>query len=98
MDQEPQVNNQASTEEKQPREHSASHFRIQFRPEEQIFSATTRLHGLQKNDVVMVQAEHGLEPARLLSVVPGWPEESPPQEGHALNHHQAVHQGRSGQI
>lgn len=75
MNQEKNTNNQSDPEDKQPGERLASHFRVQFRPEEQIFSATTRLHGLQKNDVVMVQAEHGLEPARLLSIVPGWPAE-----------------------
>jgi cell fate regulator YaaT (PSP1 superfamily) len=77
MKQETQNNNQDTAEEKLDKERSASHFKVQFRPKEQIFSASTRLHGLQKEDVVMVQTEHGLEPARLLSLVPGWPEKEP---------------------
>jgi len=64
-------------EEKHPLEHSVSHFKVQFRQKEHLFSASTRLQGLQKDDVVMVQTEHGLEPARLISVVPGWPEKEP---------------------
>jgi cell fate regulator YaaT (PSP1 superfamily) len=74
MNQEQNNNNQVAAEEKRPQENSVGYFKIQFRPEKQLFSASTRLQGLQKNDVVMVQAEHGLEPARLISVVPGWPE------------------------
>ncbi len=81
MNQEPKTNNQAGTEKKQASERSISHFRVQFRHEEQVFSASTRLHGLKKDDVVMVQSEHGLEPARLLSVVPGWPKSEPPAKG-----------------
>ena len=56
-----QNNNQVAAEEKRPQENSVGYFKIQFRPEKQLFSASTRLQGLQKNDVVMVQAEHGLE-------------------------------------
>jgi cell fate regulator YaaT (PSP1 superfamily) len=75
-----QNNNKITAEEAGPKERPVSHFKVQFRPENQAFSASTRLQGLQKDDVVMVQAEHGLEPARLLSVVPGWPEkESSPK-------------------
>ena len=84
MNQEPKNNNQVTTEERRPQERSVSHFKIQFRPKEQAFSASTRLQGLQKNDVVMVQAEHGLEPARLISVVPGWPEKEPSKKTASL--------------
>lgn len=49
-------------------------FKVQFRPAEQIFSAVTKLQGLKKDEVVMVQTEHGLEPARVLAIVPLWPE------------------------
>jgi cell fate regulator YaaT (PSP1 superfamily) len=80
MDQEPKNTNQVAAEEKQHTERSVGHFKIQFRPEEQIFSAPTRLQGLQKDDVVMVQTEHGLEPAKLLSAVPGWPEKESPKK------------------
>ena len=66
-----------TAEEKHPQERSVSHFKVQFRRKEHLFSASTRLQGLQKDDVVMVQTEHGLEPARLISVVPGWPEKEP---------------------
>jgi len=80
MNQEQNNNNQVATEEKRAKERSVNHFKIQFRPKEQLFSASTRLQELQKNDVVMVQAEHGLEPARLVSVLPGWPETKPSKE------------------
>jgi len=84
MIQEPKNNNQVTTEERRPQERSVSHFKIQFRPKEQVFSAATRLQGLQKDDVVLVQVEHGLEPARLISAVPGWPEKEPSKETTAL--------------
>ncbi len=77
MNQENKNNNPATAEEKHPQERSLSHFKVQFRRKEHLFSASTRLQGLQKDDVVMVQTEHGLEPARLISVVPGWPEKEP---------------------
>ena len=34
-----------------------------------------RLQELQKNEVVMVQTDHGLEPAIALCIVPLWPEQ-----------------------
>ncbi|MBW2467071.1 MAG: hypothetical protein JRF02_07205 [Deltaproteobacteria bacterium] len=74
MNQETKNDYPAKAEESQPPKQSVSHFKVQFRPAEQLFSASTRLQGLQKNEVVMVQTEHGLEPARLLSYIPGWPE------------------------
>ncbi len=77
MNQENKNNNPVTAEEKHPQERSVSHFKVQFRRKEHLFSASTRLQGLQKDDVVMVQTEHGLEPARLISVVPGWPEKEP---------------------
>jgi cell fate regulator YaaT (PSP1 superfamily) len=77
MNQENKNNNPVTAEEKHPQERSLSHFKVQFRQKEHLFSASTRLQGLQKDDVVMVQTEHGLEPARLISVVPGWPEKKP---------------------
>ena len=80
MNQDPKNNTQATPKERRPQERSVGHFKVQFRPQDQSFSAATRLQGLQKNDVVMVQAEHGLEPARLLSAVPGWPEKETTRE------------------
>ena len=85
MNQQPNNNEQqAPAEESTPQESVASHYKVQFRPEEQIFSALSRLQGLQKNDVVMVQTEHGLEPARLAAIVPGWPEKEAAKEAFPL--------------
>ncbi len=80
MNQEIKNNSQAKEEENPSPEKTASHFKVQFRPNEQIFSASTRLQGLQKNEVVMVQTEHGLEPARLITTVPCWPATEAAQE------------------
>jgi cell fate regulator YaaT (PSP1 superfamily) len=77
MNQQAENNSQAAAAERQPKEHSFGHFKVQFRAKEQVFSAITRLQGLQKNDVVMVQTDHGLEPARVLSGIPEWPVEEP---------------------
>ena len=84
MNQESENNNQMTAEETHPKERSVGHFKVQFRPNEQIFSASTRLQGLQTDDVIMVQTEHGLEPARLFSVVPGWPEKEPSKKATPL--------------
>jgi len=62
-----------------------SHFKVQFRPQNQIASATTRLQGLLKDEVVMVQTDHGLEPARLVAAVPVWPEKDIPGDAIQLN-------------
>jgi len=80
MNQETINNTPAAAEENQSPTNPASHFKIQFRPKEQIFSASTRLQGLQKDEVVMVQTDHGLEPARLIAAVPGWPEKEPSKD------------------
>ena len=77
MSQQPENNNQVLAEEKRPKERLLSHYKVQFRPAEQIQSASTRLQGLQKDEVVMVQTDHGLEPARVLAVVPLWPDREP---------------------
>ena len=66
---------QKTAPENSGEENLANHFKIQFRPNEQICSAATRLQGLKKDEVVMVQTEHGLEPARVLAIVPLWPQE-----------------------
>ena len=84
MNQESENNNQMTAEETHPKERSVGHFKVQFRPNEQVFSASTRLQGLQTDDVIMVQTEHGLEPARLFSVVPGWPEKEPSKKATPL--------------
>ena len=84
MNQESENNNQMTAEETHPKERSVGHFKVQFRPNEQSFSASTRLQGLQTDDVIMVQTEHGLEPARLISAVPGWPEKEPSKKATPL--------------
>jgi len=77
MNQQAENSSQAEAEERSPKERSFGHFKVQFRPKEQVFSSITRLQGLQKNDVVMVQTDHGLEPARVLSGISEWPAEEP---------------------
>jgi cell fate regulator YaaT (PSP1 superfamily) len=71
-------------EENLQSERLTNHFKIQFRPAEQIYSASTRLQGLKHDEVVMVQTEHGLEPARVLAIVPLWPDEETSLETAAL--------------
>ena len=84
MNQENKNNTQAAAEENPSQKIPASHFKVQFRPKEQLFSASTRLQGLQKDEVVMVQTDHGLEPARLIAAVPGWPEKEPAKDAALL--------------
>ena len=67
-------NNQDPAPENNQKEMVANHYKVQFRPAEQVCSASTRLQGLKKDEIVMVQTDHGLEPARVLAVVPLWPE------------------------
>jgi cell fate regulator YaaT (PSP1 superfamily) len=80
MNQLQEENNQAATAENRQKERPVSHYKVQFRPAEQLVSASTRLQELQKAEVVMVQTDHGLEPARVRSMVPLWPEEEPSQD------------------
>jgi len=75
--QEQEKNSQATAGDNRQKESLINHVKIQFRPAEQIFSASTRLRGLRKDEVVMVQTDHGLEPARVLTLVPLWPEKGP---------------------
>jgi len=80
MDQQQENNSLAPAEENRPQERLVSHYKVQFRPAEQICSAATRLQGLQKDEVVMVQTDHGLEPARVVAIVPEWPDREPTRE------------------
>lgn len=41
-------------------------YKIQFRDNEQVFSALSRIDNLQAGDVVMIQTDHNLEPATIL--------------------------------
>ena len=84
MDQET-LNSEAAPEAAAPPKNSISYFKVQFRLHEQIMSASTRLQGLQKGDVVMVQTDHGLEPARLVAPVPVEPERDIPGNELPLN-------------
>jgi cell fate regulator YaaT (PSP1 superfamily) len=80
MNQQQQENSQAPANEDRQKERLIKHYKVQFRPAEQIWSASTRLQDLHKDEVVMVQTDHGLEPARLLTIVPLWPDAAPPKE------------------
>lgn len=51
-------------------------YRIQFRTDEQLMTASARINNLQKNEVVMVQTVHGPEPAVTVNRAPKWPEDS----------------------
>lgn len=77
------MNSQAEETPKQPEEtkpaeeSSLDFYKIQFRAEGQIYSASSRLNNLCKKEMVMVQAEQGLEPAIILGSAPKWPKNSP---------------------
>jgi len=75
MNQQQEENSQAQVIETRQKERLINHYKVQFRPAEQLWSAATRLQELQKNEVVMVQTDHGLEPAIALCIVPLWPEQ-----------------------
>jgi len=72
------------SEENSQQKRLVNHFKVQFRPAEQIFSASSRLQGLLTGEVVMVQTDHGLEPARVAAQVPEWPELEPARESGTL--------------
>ena len=80
MNQQQENSSQSTVAENRQSEKLANHYRVQFRPAEQLLSASTRLQELRKDEVVMVQTDHGLEPARVLSIVPLWPEQETPAE------------------
>jgi hypothetical protein len=96
MNQQQEDNSNSPAEESRKKERQVSHYKVQFRPAEQLWSASTRLYELQKGEVVMVQTDHGLEPARLLTIVPLWPEQEPSKE--TVDHYQKGDPGRSCQI
>jgi cell fate regulator YaaT (PSP1 superfamily) len=84
MDQQQEENSQASVYEEKQKKRLINHYKVQFRPAEQICSASTRLQELHKDEMVMVQTEHGLEPARVIAIVPLWPALQPPKETASL--------------
>jgi cell fate regulator YaaT (PSP1 superfamily) len=73
MNQQPQKDQQPGPPEKKQDSRPIDYYKIRFRHAEHDFSAATRLQNLLKDEVVMVQTEHGLEPARVLSSAPDWP-------------------------
>jgi cell fate regulator YaaT (PSP1 superfamily) len=52
------------------------YYRIQFRPEGQIHTAGSKIAALKKGEVVMVQTDHGQEPAKVFSLAPSFPKEA----------------------
>jgi cell fate regulator YaaT (PSP1 superfamily) len=53
-----------------------NYYRIQFRPAEQVYSAGGKIPSLHKGEVVMVQTDHGQEPAEVLGPAPIFPKEA----------------------
>ncbi|OGR03346.1 MAG: hypothetical protein A2511_10755 [Deltaproteobacteria bacterium RIFOXYD12_FULL_50_9] len=45
-------------------------FKVQFRHNEQLYTAVSRLTSIKVGDLVMIQAEHGLEPAKVIEIGP----------------------------
>ena len=84
MNQQQEKNSPASTGEEKQEKRLINHYKVQFRPAEQIWSASTRLQKLHKDEMVMVQTEHGLEPARVLTIIPLWPAPQQPTEAASL--------------
>ena len=84
MNQQQEENTQAPVSKERQKERLINHYKVQFRPGEQVWSASTRLQELHKDEIVMVQTEHGLEPARIIAIVPLWPEPQPPKETASL--------------
>ena len=81
MDQQPQKDKQSAPPEKKHETRTLDYYKVRFRHAEHDFSAATRLQKLHKNEVVMVQTEHGLEPARVLCSAPTWPDEKQSKQG-----------------
>jgi cell fate regulator YaaT (PSP1 superfamily) len=53
-----------------PAQEFLKHHRIQLRPAGQLCSGATVIHDLRAGETVMVQTDHGLEPARIANVGP----------------------------
>lgn len=58
----------ASGKKREPAE--TTFYRIRFRQEGQEFTLAAKISGLHRDDVVMVQTDHGLEPARIAGNAP----------------------------
>ncbi len=71
----PEENKENQTEEQKDREEKPlSYYRVRFRPEELVHTACSRISNLQKGDIVMIQTDHGPEPATVLGPSICWPE------------------------
>lgn len=68
--QEPETTNPDTAAAESSEQTSSVSYRIQFRASEQIFSAMSRIPNLKAGEIVMVQAEHGLEPATVIGFGP----------------------------
>ncbi len=77
MNQQQESNGPPPANDGDPGKQRLNHYRVQFRPAEQVCSASSRIQGLHREDIVMVQTDHGLEPARVRAVVVLWPEPPP---------------------
>jgi len=53
-----------------PEENQQNNYKIQFRKKNQIFFAVSRIPNLKADEIVMVQTDHNLEPARIVGVGP----------------------------
>ena len=55
-------------------------YTVQLRPDEQIFSAVSRIKNLKVGEVVMAQTDHGLEPATIRAKTQPCPKREKPEE------------------
>jgi len=53
-----------------------NYYRIQFRPDDQIHTAGSKISSLQKGEVVMVHTDHGQEPAVVVKLAPKFPKDA----------------------
>jgi cell fate regulator YaaT (PSP1 superfamily) len=69
---------------------SLYYYRIRFRDNGQEFTMQTRITGLAHGDVVMIQTEHGPEPARIAARAPGSPDPAVPRRASLLGTRRAT--------
>lgn len=68
--------NGSANRQQQPRKQWASEvvaaqcYMVRFRPQQQIYSAVSQISTIVNRDIVMMQTEHGLEPAEVTSLSP----------------------------
>lgn len=55
-------------------ETALSYYRVRFRPEELVHTCSSRIKNLRKGEIVIIQTDHGSEPATVLGPAVGWPE------------------------